>query len=168
MFTVMIWMRDIFKDCPCQVLLEECGISANPRISTSGELYDVIKSTLQNYYPHWPPLGPICESTGSYLSRPGNQAFTMTLTISALSLLLHHSSLVGSIGHPILLLVLRIFARSFWKSKGFAGCFHNFCGSSWFREDDHPARHCHEPGTAASGAMSLTCCTFWNLKTSTY
>lgn len=113
MFTVMIWMRDIFKNCPCQVLLEECGISANPRISTSGQLYDVIKSTLQNYYPHWPPLGPICESTGSYLSRPGNQAFTMTLTISALSLLLHHSSLVGSIGHPILLLVLRIFARSF-------------------------------------------------------
>ena len=158
MFTVMIWMRDIFKNCPCQVLLEECGISANPRISTSGELYDVIKSTLQNYYPHWPPLGPICESTGSYLSRPGNQAFTMTLPISALSLLLHHSSLVGSIGHPILLLVLRIFARSFWKSKGFAGCFHHFCGSSWFREDDHPARHCHEPGTAASGAMSLTCC----------
>lgn len=85
MFTVMIWMRDIFKDCPCQVLLEECGISANPRISTSGELYDVIKSTLQNYYPHWPPLGPICESTGSYLSRPGNQAFTMCTQLVASS-----------------------------------------------------------------------------------
>lgn len=162
MFTVMIWMRDIFKDCPCQVLLEECGISANPRISTSGELYDVIKSTLQNYYPHWPPLGPICESDHTC---PDQEIRPL---LCALSLLLHHSSLVGSIGHPILLLVLRIFARSFWKSKGFAGCFHNFCGSSWFGEDDHPSRHCHEPGTAPSGAMSLTCCTFWNLKTSIY
>ena len=69
MFTVMLmtWVRDVFG-CPCQVLLEECGISPNPRISTSGELYDVVKSTLQNYHPHWPPLGP------------GNQAFSIPLT----------------------------------------------------------------------------------------
>ena len=76
----------------------------------------------------------------------------------------HDSSLVGSIGNPILVLFLRIFARSFSKSKGFAGCFHNLCGSSWFREDDDPARHCHEPGAAASG-VSLT--RLWK-KTSTY